>query len=167
MDINDVVDVNNKYWVYGLNIKWEIREDTIINTGIIKAELIHMYTKSPYADKFIVTNDPGALFGYTLDYGHYLRVPDDGFDGRRVVVDVYYSNFDGKFCMAEFDEHYDKYMKSYLTHDDYLGRMDELTIFYQPSFIYSNVHNGTGIFGSMAVKDTIISDNPLSQNYQQ
>jgi hypothetical protein len=172
MDINDVADENNKYWFWVYEIKniRELWKDTIINKGLIDADLIRMYTKSPYADKFMVTNDPGASFGYTLDYGAFLRVPDDGFNGGQVIVDVYYPNLssgnNGMFCMAEFDEHYDKYMKTYLYHADYLSMMDELAIFYQPSFIYSNVHNGTGIFGSMAVKDTIISDNPLFQNYQ-
>jgi hypothetical protein len=171
MSINDLKDENSTYWFWVYEIR-NIRKlwgDSIINRGLIY-DLIRIHTKSPYADKFMVTNDPGALFGYTLDYGSFLRVPDNGFDGGQVIVDVYYSNLssgnNGKFCMAEFDEHYDKYMKTYLSHADYLSMMDELTIFYQPSFIYSNVHNGTGIFGSMAVKDTIISDNPLFQNYQ-
>jgi hypothetical protein len=170
-DINDEADVDSKYWfwAYELRTKSEFLEDTVIRkfNGV---SLTSIYSKTPYADRFLAFYDPHTLSGYTVNYDHFLRVPDDGFDGERVIVDVYHPNIsagnNGMFFMAEFDKHYDKYMKSYLTHDDYLGRMDELTIFYQPSFVYSNVHNGTGIFGSMAVKDTIISDNPLFQNYQ-
>jgi hypothetical protein len=171
-DINDEADVDNKYWfwAYQLIEKREYQEDTIINTGTVEVRLEHLYSKTSYADRFLAFYDPNTLTGYTVNYEYFLRVPDDGFDGENIIIDIYCGNLmsgdNGMFFIAEFDKHYDKYMKSYLTHDDYLGRMDELTIFYQPSFIYSNVHNGTGIFGSMAVKDTIISDNPLFQNYQ-
>ncbi|MDA3817266.1 MAG: DUF4249 family protein [Prolixibacteraceae bacterium] len=172
MDINDEKEVDNKYWfwVYELNYKWDYRVDSLIDESDVEARLATMYSKTPYADRFLSYYDPNTLSGYTVNYDYFLRVPDDGFDGERVIVDVYHPNLssgnNGMFFMAAFDKHYDKYMKSYLTYDDYLGRMDELTIYYQPSFVYSNVHNGTGIFGSMAVKDTIISDNPLFQNYQ-
>jgi hypothetical protein len=173
MDINDEKEVDNKYWfwAYQLNEKREYKEDTIIKTGAVEARLAYgFYSKTPYADRFLAFYDPNTLSGYSVYYDDFLRVPDDGFDGENIIIDIYSVNLsqgnNGMFFMAAFDKHYDKYMKSYLTHDDYLGRMDELTIYYQPSFVYSNVHNGTGIFGSMAVKDTIISDNPLFQNYQ-
>ena len=98
---------------------------------------------SPYADNFNREIDTEAQFGFY--YHFYVRQTDDGVDGETMkfkkrlntrMIDVFFNT----------DEHYDKYMKSSI--QSWLIEEWEDLPFKEPVQIYSNIENGTGIFGS-------------------
>ncbi len=97
---------------------------------------------SPYIDDFNRVVEPDSKLGFY--YENYVRMTDTAVDGQVLEfskemttrgVDVFFNA----------DEHYDKYMKSSLQQK----MVDDETLpFKEPVQIYSNIENGTGIFGS-------------------
>ncbi|WP_430973455.1 DUF4249 family protein [Sunxiuqinia rutila] len=97
---------------------------------------------SPYIDDFNRVIEADSKYGFYYEY--YARLTDTGIDGGVLefskdmstkIIDVFFNA----------DEHYDKYMKSSVQQ-----KMidDESLSFKEPVQIYSNIENGTGIFGS-------------------
>lgn len=107
---------------------------------------------SPFIDNFNKEYDNSAKFGFT--YYMQIRMTDEGYDGEIMkfsipdipVMDNIKRMADQHFLSA--DEHYDKYIKTTI-----INQMKEESYlpFYEPVQIYSNIKNGTGIFGSCAV----------------
>ncbi|WP_423129065.1 DUF4249 domain-containing protein [Gaoshiqia sp. Z1-71] len=98
---------------------------------------------SPYADNFNREIDAETKLGFY--YHFYMRQTDDGLDGHVLEfnkqmstrsVDVFFNA----------DEHYDRYIKSSV--QSWLIEEWEVLPFKEPVQIYSNIENGTGIFGS-------------------
>ncbi len=107
---------------------------------------------APFVDDFNKEYDNEAKFGFT--YFMQIRLSDEGYDGQAMkftIPDI--PVMDNKKRMADYhflstDENYDKYIKTTI-----INRMKEQSDlpFYEPVQIYSNIENGTGIFGSCAV----------------
>ncbi len=97
---------------------------------------------SPYIDDFNRVIEPDSKYGFYYEY--YVRLTDTGVDGGQLSfrkdmttrrIDVFFNA----------DEHYDKYMKSSIQQK----MIDDQDLpFKEPVQIYSNIENGTGIFGS-------------------
>lgn len=100
-------------------------------------------TDSPFADSFNREYDDEAVyFGYY--YHYYCRLPDIGFEGK--THHFYYPAGDStRFFCQSTDMHFDKYMKTSL--QIHINTWDELPL-KEPVQVYSNIINGTGIFGS-------------------
>ncbi|MFA9390083.1 MAG: DUF4249 domain-containing protein [Prolixibacteraceae bacterium] len=114
---------------------------------------IFMYTTSPFIDDFSSAYDMAEEPPYNVEYGYFARFPDTQFNGENCLIDFFNKYDSGYFRVFgfSFDESYDRYFKLALKYSDYRSMIEDLPLYYQPSFIYSNVQNGTGIVGSMAV----------------
>ncbi|WP_159517728.1 DUF4249 domain-containing protein [Sunxiuqinia indica] len=98
---------------------------------------------SPYIDDFNRVVDPESKNGFY--YKLYARLTDAGVDGEQLTFtkDMTTKKIDVFF---NADEHYDRYMKSSV--QLWLIEEWEELPFKEPVQIYSNIENGTGIFGS-------------------
>lgn len=100
---------------------------------------------SPIIDDFNKITDSSQKYGYY--YRYYLRINDKQEDGKTLTfTDLSYDKDVVYFMDA--DEHYDKYMKS--TVKQRINDGDNL-LFNEPVQIYTNIENGYGIFGSVAI----------------
>jgi hypothetical protein len=104
-------------------------------------------TDSPYFDNF--NKDIDATYENGFFYKYYLRINDSGFEGKKFSFkDIYYSTQIVVSFFLDVDEHYDKYLKS--TIKQKMNNEDNL-LFNEPVQIYTNIENGLGIFGSVAI----------------
>jgi hypothetical protein len=100
-----------------------------------------------YADDFNrYTSDNGM---FRSEYDFYLRFSDNQLsDSTFVILRPQCLSSSISVFLLSTDYHLDKYMKSSLL----LERMDldaeDMPIIYSPQPVYSNIHGGTGIFGS-------------------
>lgn len=98
---------------------------------------------STYIDDFNREVEPEVKYGFY--YHFYARLTDAGVDGNVLEFskDMTTRDIDVFF---NADEHYDKYMKSSI--QSWLIEEWQDLPFKEPVQIYSNIENGTGIFGS-------------------
>ncbi|MCG6188192.1 DUF4249 domain-containing protein [Maribellus maritimus] len=99
-----------------------------------------------YADDFNRYTSEGT---FKFEYDYYLRFSDNQLtDSTSILFRPECVNSPITVFLLSTDYHLDKYMKSSLL----LERMDlyaeDTPIIYSPQPVYSNVHGGTGIFGS-------------------
>ena len=100
---------------------------------------------SPIIDDFNRVTDATDPLGFHYEY--YIRINDTGMDGK--VLTFYGTSYQNQiFFFMDTDEHYDKYLKS--TIKQRMNDGDNL-LFNEPIQIYSNIENGLGIFGSVAI----------------
>ncbi|MDP2890862.1 MAG: DUF4249 domain-containing protein [Bacteroidota bacterium] len=100
---------------------------------------------SPIIDDFNRVSDATDDLGFHYEY--YLRINDIGMDGETLTFNGTSYNNEINFFM-DTDVHYDKYLKS--TIKQKMNDGDNL-LFNEPVQIYSNIENGLGIFGSVAI----------------
>ncbi|WP_159517727.1 DUF4249 domain-containing protein [Sunxiuqinia indica] len=125
---------NDFYWNY--EIFWY--------TPYQKYNFVHHVSYiSPYIDDFNRVVEPESKNGFY--YYYYARLTDVGVNESQLefskdtdtrVIDIFFNA----------DEHYDRYMKSSVQ-SWLIEEWDDLP-FKEPVQIYSNIENGTGIFGS-------------------
>ncbi len=100
---------------------------------------------SPIIDNFNRVTDATDELGF--HYESYIRINDSGMDGG--ILSFYSTSYQNEINLfMDTDEHYDKYMKS--TIKQRINDSDNL-LFNEPVQIYSNIENGLGIFGSVAI----------------
>lgn len=125
----------NRYWLY--------RFSNHPSMGLILSGIIDV--NSPLVDDFNKVIDATFHLGYYYDY-YYLRINDIGKDGQALTISSTNYKKDVLFFM-DTDEHYDKYLKSTIKQ-----KMNENDLlFNEPVQIYTNIENGLGIFGSVAI----------------
>ncbi len=100
-----------------------------------------------YADDFNRYTSADDIFRFEYDY--YLRFSDNLLsDSTSILLRPECVSSPISVFLLSTDYHLDKYMKSSLL----LERMDldaeDMPIIYSPQPVYSNIHGGTGIFGS-------------------
>lgn len=103
----------------------------------------HIAYFSPYADNFNREIDAETKLGFY--YHFYVRQTDDGVDGQSMKFNSL-QDTRSIDCFFNADEHYDRYMKTSV--QAWLIEEWEDLPFKEPVQIYSNIENGTGIFGS-------------------
>lgn len=102
---------------------------------------------SPCFDNF--NKDIDATYENGFLYKYYLRINDSGFEGKEFSFkDIHYSTQIVESFFLDVDEHYDKYLKS--TIKQKMNNEDNI-LFNEPVQIYTNIKNGLGIFGSVAI----------------
>jgi len=127
----------NRYWQYKL----------ILTNGIWRFGGGYYDIDSPIFDDFNKVTDATDKYGFHYEY--YLRVKDTGFDGQLLTYSQTSFLTDQEIIyFLDTDEHYDKYLKS--TIKQRMNDGDNL-LFNEPIQIYSNIENGLGIFGSVAI----------------
>lgn len=125
----------NRYWHYKMR-------NTNYSSGFYAR---HVNVNSTIIDDFNKITESSEKYGYY--YLNYLRINDKQEDGKTLTfTDLSYDKDVVYFMDA--DEHYDKYMKS--TVKQQINDGDNL-LFNEPVQIYSNIENGYGIFGSVAI----------------
>ncbi len=98
---------------------------------------------SPYIDDFNRVMDVEEKNGF--DHAYYVRLTEKEDDGKELCFSKEFAARKRIDVFFNADKHYDKYMKSSLQQD--MIDRDDLP-FAEPIQIYSNITNGTGIFGS-------------------
>ena len=144
----DVV-CDKAYWVFAFD-KWE---DTVMFPPRL-ADSFHfkfaLGTDNPYADDF---NLLGTGDDHEGQHDMYIRMmPSKGVQSFRL--------FDLNSCLIVFrsvSDEYDKYQKSSLEKMHVFESFDDPTQWLDETVVYSNIHNGLGIFG--AYSDVLINCN--------
>lgn len=162
IDTMTVIKEKNANWVdhdddsryYYLSVDYQIRDPYDFNyywnyqLSWYRHEKKYYFLQSisyftPQADSFNREIDSEYLLGYY--YHFYMRQTDTGADGGSWQFRKNITTRD-KDCFFCADEHYDRYMKSSVR--SWIVEVWEELPFSDPVVIYSNVKNGTGIFGS-------------------
>lgn len=147
-------NTSNSYYSYriiknindrpGTNRYWHYRQ-RLSPTNILRFVSGFYDVDSPLIDNFNRVTDATDELGF--HYELYIRINDLGLDGKILSFSsTSYTNEIDFFLDA--DEHYDKYLKS--TIKQRMNDGDNL-LFNEPVQIYSNIENGLGIFGSVAI----------------
>lgn len=130
----------NRYWIYSKNkytskdAKWIFR-DRYYGPDFIQY------------DDFNKENDATYPNGFTFLF--YMRIIDTGIGYNLFKVnEQWHTDHNYIYYFMETDEHYDKYQKS--TIKQYMGN-NEAQLFIEPTQIYTNIENGLGVFGSVAI----------------
>jgi len=110
-----------------------------------------LYSDLGSADDFNRLPEPG--FGYMFEYEKYIRINDLNLRGDSVrcqfyPAGVHITNGLQEVFVLSVDYHLDKYMKSSLLVEENDSYAEDVPIVYSPQPVYSNIHGGTGIFGS-------------------
>ncbi len=110
-----------------------------------------LYSNYSYADDFnrlIETCDE-----YIYEYEDYIRIydknlPNDSIKLQFISSEFLLDNGPQEVFVLAVDYHLDKYMKSSLLMEVNDLYAEDVPIVYSPQPVYSNIHGGTGIFGS-------------------
>ncbi|HKJ79079.1 MAG TPA: DUF4249 domain-containing protein [Prolixibacteraceae bacterium] len=145
----DNPDENNYYWVtatgYERLLDTSYQDTLIFNFRNKIADII--FSDYRYADDF---NRYISEFGrYKFEYRHYIRFSDNQLPDT--LLQVRFRPMTGEspeIFIFSTDYHLDKYMKSSLLLERMELLAEDMPVIYSPQPVYSNVHGGTGIFGS-------------------
>ncbi len=113
---------------------------------------VALYSNYSYADDFNRLVEEG--YGYIYEYEYYIRINDislnqDSVNCQFYPASIHIMNGFQEIFLLSADYHLDKYMKSSLLMSDIDFYAEEVPIAYSPFPVYSNIHGGTGIFGSL------------------
>jgi hypothetical protein len=111
------------------------------------------YSSYSYADDFNRYLETWA--GYRYSYEDYIRIAGNTFQSDSINCQFVPSTIDINLGPQEVfvfsvDYHLDKYMKSSLLMEENDLWAEDVPIVYAPFPVYSNIHGGTGIFGSFS-----------------
>lgn len=125
----------NCYWLYSI---------FYLKGNGYRFRIAYSDVDSPLIDDFNKEIDATLPLGY--DYLYYLKINDTENDGQTLSISLISQDKDSYFII-DADVHYDKYLKSTIKQ-----KMNENNLlFNEPVQIYSNIENGLGIFGSVAI----------------
>jgi hypothetical protein len=134
----------NFYWITAKGFSWY--------NGLPYYEMAgYFYSDFTFADDFNRLTYPG--YGYIYEYNSYMRIKGGSLPNSFIQIQFYppgISLSDGpqKVFILSVDYHLDKYMKSSLLMEENDLWAEDVPIVYAPFPVYSNIHGGTGIFGS-------------------
>lgn len=128
-EFSDDINQDNYYWLWSSNK--------------------YIYTTNQFVDELTGMEFPFREWPYNKVY-RLLRFADSQFNGNTIELDLLCSLEKSRtIYFNSFDKNYDQYLSSYISYSNYAGYDERTFLWYQPSFIHSNINNGTGIFGSM------------------
>jgi hypothetical protein len=133
----------NYYWISAKGFTWTAKPYYSI------VDLL--FSNYDLADDFNRTVD--QFKGYLYDYRYYIRILDGTLPSDSVTVQfnpggINIQNGPQEVFVLSVDYHLDKYMKSSLLMEENDWSAEDTPIIYSPFPVYSNIHGGTGIFGS-------------------
>jgi hypothetical protein len=149
VSFEDNRDEDNFYWVSATG--YEQMQDTTQKDTIVLCKRKNIagiiFSSFEYADDF--NRYTGEHGSYKFEYDYYIRFSDSQLpDG---VIRVKFRPMVGsspELFFLSTDYHLDKYMKSSILTERMEIFAEDMPIMYAPVPIYSNIHGGTGIFGS-------------------
>jgi hypothetical protein len=108
------------------------------------------YTASVLVDPFnrVIDNDAGI----TTSYEPMARVEDSGREGEWMELScwVYGDRLNLVHFILSADRNYDAFIKSSLLNDRLNSVLQQLPLFHEPAYTFSNVHGGVGLVASHA-----------------
>lgn len=149
VSFNDNRDEDNFFWItatgYEQMLDTTQKDTTVFYTQKNIAGII--FSSFEYADDF--NRYIGEYGDYKFEYDYYIRFSDSQLPDS--IIRVKFRPIVGsspEFFFLSTDYHLDKYMKSSLLTERMEIYAEDMPIIYAPFPIYSNIHGGTGIFGS-------------------
>lgn len=118
-----------------------------------------LYSNFEYADDFNRRIYENGI--YKFEYVYYIRFTENELTTNQTDV-VFYPqciNSPIEVFLLSVDYHLDKYMKSSLLLEDMDMYAQDMPIIYSPFPMYSNIHGGTGIFGSYSSVSKVFTKN--------
>ena len=142
IQLSDPADETNYYWVSASGYEGSREAPT-------KNITCSVFSSFVYADDFNQSNADIGIYG--LEYEYYMRFSDHEIQGKTVDVNFEPAciGYPKTVFILSVDSNLDKYMKSSLLQKQQADFSGEMPIAYSASPIYSNIHGGTGIFGSV------------------
>jgi hypothetical protein len=139
--LTDSPDANNFYWISATGYEG-VDENRKKNIACL------IYSNFEFADDFNRYTSENGVFKFEYDY--YLRFPDNQLPGKQIEIlfRPQCISMPMEVFLLSTDYHLDKYMKSSLLTERMEIYAEDMPIIYAPLPIYSNIHGGTGIFGS-------------------
>lgn len=118
-----------------------------------------LYSNFEYADDFNRRIYENGI--YKFEYVYYIRFTENELTTNQTEV-VFYPqciNSPIEVFLLSVDYHLDKYMKSSLLFKDMDMYAQDMPVIYAPFPMYSNIHGGTGIFGSYSSVSKVFTKN--------
>ena len=140
------------YWISALGYEGSAYNETLN----IACEL---YSNFEYADDFNRRIYENGI--YKFEYIYYIRFTESELTTNQTKVIFYPQciNSPIEVFLLSVDYHLDKYMKSSLLLKDMDMYAQDMPIIYAPFPMYSNIHGGTGIFGSYSSVSKVFTKN--------
>ncbi len=141
VSFEDNKDEDNFYWVTATGFEGAQGNQTKNIACVI-------YSNFEYADDFNQRiYDDG---NFRFEYEYYLRFNDLQLSEQitEIVFRPQCISYPEEVFILSTDYHLDKYMKSSLLLLEMELFAEEMPVIYSPQPVYSNIHGGTGIFGS-------------------
>lgn len=148
IDFRDNPSEKNYYWIAIVSLT----DGWIANKRIFYNALAYLYSNTLLADDFNRT--PDQWQEYRFSFNNYIRIEDNSLPEGigSLILQPQGISFEGNTMdvfLLNTDYHLDKYMKSSIMMNDMDATSESYPIKYVPTPIYSNIQNGTGIFGSV------------------
>lgn len=141
--LNDRKDEDNFYWVSATG--YEGAKDN--RKKNIACTIYSNFKNADDFNQFVYQNG-----NFKFEYDYYLRFADNALPNN--VVGVLFSpqciDYPEEVFLLSVDYQLDKYMKSSLALQSMDLYAEDSPIIYSPFPVYSNIHGGTGIFGSFS-----------------
>ena len=149
LTFSDNSNEDNFYWV-GATRYEKLLDTTRLDTTVfyLKKDIAFaILTDFEYADDFNrYINNQG---NYKFEYEYYIRFSDAQLAGKEVRVKFRpMGGSSPEVFLLSADYHLDKYMKSSLLLERMELYAEDMPVIFSPQTIYTNIHGGTGIFGS-------------------
>ena len=141
VSIEDNKDEDNFYWITATGFEGAQGNQTKNIACVI-------YSNFEYADDFNQRVYDDGIFRF--EYEYYLRFNDLQLSEQitEIVFRPQCISYPIEVFLLSTDYHLDKYMKSSLLLLEMELFAEEMPVIYSPQPVYSNIHGGTGIFGS-------------------
>lgn len=144
----DDARIRNYYWVgstYSDASPETIFPDQDTNTQILNNTYS---TQSPLPDPFNRVIDAGEEI--PVSYEYLIRIEDSGLAGTRLHLP--FKSYAGagryKAFLINADVHYDAFLKSSILNRENADTSEDLLLYFDPAYTYSNIQGGTGLIAS-------------------
>lgn len=145
-------DIQNFYWISAMGYEGSADNQQ-------KNITCELYSNFEYADDFNRRIYENGI--YKFEYVHYIRFTENELTTNQTEL-IFYPlciNSPIEVFLLSVDYHLDKYMKSSLLLNDMDMYAQDMPIIYSPFPMYSNIHGGTGIFGSYSSVSKVFTKN--------
>lgn len=184
VSIYDNSSEENFYWLYSTYTSYdarmcEVEADSLLCEGGV---LVFLDWRDEYYQSFSTVPDPfnsfiNTIAGGVREYDGYVRISDQSLNDQVIVLNIappgnyrylasyrtIHDSLTYSLVVTNASQHYDRYLKSSVTYylnNEYGGDDARPNLFAEPTRIYSNVENGTGIFAAYNSASIEIGDFP-------
>lgn len=144
----DATGLRNFYWIgsaYSETPPWITPPEKDTTTLYLHNTY---YSSSPLPDPFNrVIDELGDIFS---SYEYLIRIEDSGLSGSQLYFPYESGSGAGKYkaFLLSTDVHYDAFLKSSILNRENSDMTEDLPLYYEPAYTYSNIHGGVGLIAS-------------------